>query len=34
MADTGIYFEFELKGLASLGNRMDNLLRHSILGLR
>lgn len=29
-ADSGIYFEFQLKGLASLGGRLDTLLRHSI----
>lgn len=31
-ADTGIYFEFQLKGLASLGGRLDNLLSNSIPG--
>lgn len=31
-ADSGIYFEFQLKGLASLGGRLDNLLGNSIPG--
>lgn len=31
-ADSGIYFEFQLKGLASLGGRLDNLLRQAIAG--
>ena len=31
-ADSGIYFEFQLKGLASLGGRLDNLLSNSIRG--
>ncbi len=31
-ADSGIYFEFQLKGLASLGGRLDNLLSNSIPG--
>ena len=31
-ADKGIYFEFQLKGLASLGGRLDNLLHNSIPG--
>ncbi len=31
-ADSGIYFEFQLKGLASLGGRLDNLLHNSIPG--
>ncbi len=31
-ADSGIYFEFQLKGLASLGGRLDNLLRNAIAG--
>ena len=30
--DSGIYFEFQLKGLASLGGRLDNLLGNSIPG--
>ena len=29
-ADSGIYFEFQLKGLGSLGGRLDTLLRQSI----
>lgn len=29
-ADSGIYFEFQLSGLASLGGRLDTLLRQSI----
>ncbi len=33
-ADSGLFFEFQLKGLASLGGRMDNLLRNSIPGFR
>ena len=31
-ADSGIYFEFQLKGLASLGGRLDNWLHNSIPG--
>ena len=31
-ADNGIYFEFQLKGLASLGGRLDNWLNTSIPG--
>lgn len=31
-ADSGIYFEFQLKGLASLGGRLDNWLNNSIPG--
>lgn len=31
-ADSGIYFEFQLKGLASLGGRLDRLLQNSIPG--
>ena len=31
-ADSGIYFEFQLKGLGSLGGRLDNLLNNSIPG--
>lgn len=31
-ADSGIYFEFQLKGLASLGGRLDSLIRDSIPG--
>ena len=31
-ADSGIYFEFQLKGLGSLGGRMDTLLREAIPG--
>ena len=31
-ADSGIYFEFLLKGLGSLGGRLDSLLRDSIAG--
>ena len=31
-ADSGIYFEFQLKGLASLGGRLDNWLNTSIPG--
>ena len=30
--DSGIYFEFQLKGLASLGGRLDNWLHNSIPG--
>ena len=31
-ADSGIYFEFQLKGLASLGGRLDSLIEDSIPG--
>ena len=31
-ADSGIYFEFQLRGLASLGGRLDSLLQDSIPG--
>jgi LPS-assembly protein len=31
-ADTGIFLEFQLKGLASLGGRLDNLLEDAIPG--
>lgn len=31
-ADSGIFFEFQLKGLASLGGRLDSLLEDSIPG--
>ena len=31
-ADSGIYFEFQLKGLTSLGGRLDRLLQNSIPG--
>ena len=30
----GIFFEFELKGLSSLGDDMDNFLRNEIYGYR
>jgi LPS-assembly protein len=32
--DSGIYFEFQLKGLSSLGKRVDSLLEDSIPGYR
>ncbi len=32
--DTGIFFEFQLKGLASLGGRLDHLLHNSIPGYK
>jgi len=31
-ADSGIYFEFQLKGLASLGGRLDSMIQDSIPG--
>ena len=31
-ADSGIYFEFQLRGLASLGGRLDSLIQNSIPG--
>ncbi len=31
-ADSGIYFEFQLKGLGALGGRLDSLLQNSIPG--
>ena len=31
-ADSGIFFEFQLKGLASLGGRLDSLLEDAIPG--
>ena len=31
-ADSGIYFEFQLRGLASLGGRLDSLIQDSIPG--
>jgi len=33
-ADTGIFFEFQLKGLSTLGRRLDSLLEQSIPGYR
>jgi LPS-assembly protein len=33
-ADTGIFFEFQLKGLSTLGKRLDTLLEDSIPGYR
>lgn len=33
-ADTGIFFEFQLKGLSSLGGRLDGLLEDTIPGYR
>jgi len=33
-ADTGIFFEFQLKGLATLGRRLDSLLEDAIPGYR
>ncbi len=33
-ADSGIFFEFQLKGLGSLGGRLDSFLRDSIPGYR
>ncbi|MEX2488875.1 MAG: LPS assembly protein LptD [Pseudomonadales bacterium] len=33
-ADTGIFFEFQLKGLATLGRRLDSLLEEAIAGYR
>lgn len=33
-ADSGIYFEFQLKGLTSLGGRLDTLLTNQIPGYR
>ena len=32
--ETGIYFEFELKGLASIGRRIDSLLDYSLQGIK
>ena len=32
--ETGIYFEFELKGLASLGRRIDSLLDYSLQSIK
>lgn len=31
-AETGIFFEFQLKGLTSLGRRLDTLLNESVIG--
>ena len=31
-ADSGIYFEFQLRGLASLGGRLDSLIQDSVPG--
>ncbi len=33
-ADTGVFFEFQLKGLASMGRRLDSLLDDAIIGYR
>ena len=33
-SDTGIFFEFQLKGLSTLGRRLDSLLEQSIPGYR
>ena len=33
-ADSGIFFEFQLKGLSTLGRRLDSLLELSIPGYR
>jgi len=33
-ADVGIFFEFQLKGLATLGKRIDSLLEDAIPGYR
>ena len=33
-ADVGIFFEFQLKGLARLGKRLDSLLDDAIPGYR
>lgn len=33
-ADTGIFFEFQMKGLATLGRRLDSLLEDAIAGYR
>ena len=32
--ETGIYFEFELKGLASIGRRIDSLIDYSLQGIK
>ena len=32
--ETGIYFEFELKGLASLGRRIDSFLDYSLQSIK
>ena len=34
LQETGIYFEFELKGLASIGRRIDSLLDYSLQGIK
>jgi|TARA_B100000315_G_scaffold247664_1_gene276679 LPS-assembly protein len=33
-ADTGVFFEFQLKGLATMGRRLDSLLDDAIIGYR
>ena len=33
-SDVGIFFEFQLKGLAMLGGRLDSLLEEAIPGYR
>jgi len=33
-ADTGVFFEFQLKGLATMGRRLDSLLDEAIIGYR
>ncbi|MEC8299065.1 MAG: LPS assembly protein LptD, partial [Pseudomonadota bacterium] len=34
LQETGIYFEFELKGLASIGRRIDSLIDYSLQGIK